>query len=108
MHTAKRLARESGGVMRIPTFGIIIIQVRRGAAGCMQPGWLGWCNRCTDVAETAVALALLQGIVGSVPYASLIFLTLYFQVRPAVSACWLARWISTCKPAGHVAAWRGA
>ncbi|PRW32866.1 MFS general substrate transporter isoform A [Chlorella sorokiniana] len=46
VHTAKRLAREIGGVMRIPTFGIIII----------------------------------QGIIGSVPYASLIFLTLYFQL----------------------------
>ncbi|KAI3430502.1 hypothetical protein D9Q98_005097 [Chlorella vulgaris] len=44
--TLRRLAGEMGQVMRIPTFGIIII----------------------------------QGIVGSVPYASLIFLTLYFQL----------------------------
>lgn len=30
---------------------------------------------------------LLQGIVGSVPYASLIFLTLYFQVRCSSTGC---------------------
>ncbi|PSC76181.1 MFS general substrate transporter [Micractinium conductrix] len=44
--TLKRLWGEVAGVVRIPTFGIIIV----------------------------------QGIVGSVPYASLIFLTLYFQL----------------------------
>lgn len=44
--TLRRLFGEVMGVVRIPTFGIIII----------------------------------QGIVGSVPYASLIFLTLYFQL----------------------------
>ncbi|KAL4422801.1 hypothetical protein ABPG75_008998 [Micractinium tetrahymenae] len=44
--TLRRLVGEVMGVVKIPTFGIIII----------------------------------QGIVGSVPYASLIFLTLYFQL----------------------------
>ncbi|EFN51219.1 hypothetical protein CHLNCDRAFT_141208 [Chlorella variabilis] len=66
----RRLAGEVGGVMKIPTFGIIIV----------------------------------QGIVGSVPYASLIFLTLYFQARPTPSCLprrgglggLLGGWIGDC------------
>ena len=39
-----------------------------------------------SVCAAAAAFDLLQGIVGSVPYASLVFLTLYFQASAAGQA----------------------
>lgn len=95
--TLRRLVGEVWGVMKIPTFGIIIIQ-----AGLVR-GWMSGAPTlciacCMQVASQCclfflpagpsqlfmcpgMQLPAVQGIVGSVPYASLIFLTLYFQAR---------------------------
>ena len=92
--TVAHLAGEVAEVLRIPTFCIIIVQVRAGPSGWRGGGG----ERGSPHAHEATHAAThAQGIVGSVPYASLIFLTLYFQLMGMSNAAASGR----CRPVGQ-------